>query len=102
MAAAPSTPESQVGLANLQAKVQGFQRLSAIQAGSIVPDTATLFQCLLQHGVQSIAIKDAVMAAVCNAKTLETDTTAMTLFGRMLKAATSNLIVLVAPGINAQ
>eukprot|EP00961_Rhodomonas_salina_P049118 659228-Rhodomonas_salina.1 len=72
------------------------QQKHVARALKLIPNTTTLMNCLLQRGVQSAAVKEAVAAAAGNAKTLETDHTALLNSERMFKAATSSTITLTA------
>ncbi len=71
-------------------------------ARDLIPNASTFLHCLLQQGVQTPSIKEAVAAAATNTKQLETDDSAINKSLRMQKAATSQLVILVANGFEAQ
>jgi len=82
--------------------VRESQLQSVTTARQLLPNVTTLLHCLLQRGVQSTTIKEAAGAAATNQKRWETDDKPLHESLRMLKAATSQIIILVASGFDAQ
>eukprot|EP00961_Rhodomonas_salina_P256973 3472372-Rhodomonas_salina.1 len=86
----------------LRKKVTAQQHKFVIAGAELIPNSTTLLHCLLQRGVQSPVIREAAAAAMSNAKSMETDSVPLKHSSRMAKATTTNVLILVAPGFEAQ
>eukprot|EP00961_Rhodomonas_salina_P029125 392859-Rhodomonas_salina.1 len=78
----------------LQKAIKTEQVLTVHEASKVIPSHTVMMHALLQKGVQSGAVREALEAAVANAKEMETDPHALNLSTHMWKAATSQILVL--------
>ena len=83
-------------------EMEWMQIRHTCRAQKVLPTITAFLNCMLQRGVKSPSVQDAVASTIKNAKRIETDPKPLVLSGRMVHAAASEIVVLTAEGYAAQ